>query len=243
MLRRMAVVNRRWIFALPVAGVLAVLTGCSGTTTNVQNPPPPPSSTVSIAFQPAPPASVSLAAMTPVTAVVTDDSSNAAADWALLCQRNANCGTLFPLPTASGAPATYSPPPSISGNSQTFTIEAFATADHNKNIVAPIAVTGFAGNLKGPYVFETQGADANGPFQLAGVIVLDGNGGITSGEQTHSDPLLTVSDPVTGGSYSIGPDGRGTLTINTADLNIGQQGIENLSLVFLSSSEALIATL
>ena len=226
-----------------VAGATAILAGCGGSTTNVQNPPAPPSTAVSIAFQPAPVQAISLNSATSLTAVVSDDPNSAGVDWSLLCQSNSNCGTLLPLHTASGSPASYTPPAVISGNSQTFTIEAFATADHNTNIVTSITVTGFAGNLKGTYVFETQGSDANGPFQLAGAIVLDGNGVITSGEQTHSDYLLTVSDPITGGAYYIGPDGRGTLTINTADVNIGQQGIENLSLVMLSSSQALIATL
>ena len=225
------------------AVMTAVFTGCGGSTTNVQNPPPPASSNVSIAFQPVPVQAISLNAATTLTAVVNDDSSNAGVDWSLLCQTGSNCGTLSPLHTASGAAARYTPPPVISGNSQTFTIEAFATADHNTNIVTSITVTGFAGNLKGTYVFETQGSDANGPFQLAGAIVLDGNGRITSGKQTHSDYLLTVSDAITGGSYYIGPDGRGTLSIQTADLNIGQQGMENLSLVMLSSSQAFIATL
>jgi hypothetical protein len=82
----------------------------------------------------------------------------------------------------------------------------------------------------------------NSAFQLAGVIVLDGNGGVTSGEQTHSDYLSSVSDPITGGSYFVGPDGRGTLTINTADQNIGQAGIENLSFVVLDNTRALIQT-
>jgi hypothetical protein len=222
--------------------VLAVLIGCGGST-NVQNPPAPAASNVSIAFQPAPPAGISLSATTPLTAVVSNDSSNAGVDWALLCQSNANCGTLLPLHTASGAATTYSPPATISGNTQTFTIEAFATVNHNLNVVTGITVTGFASNLKGTYVFETKGIDANGPFQLAGVIVLDGNGGLTSGEQTHCDSLQCYADTITGGSYYIGPDGRGTLTINTADQNIGQQGIENLCLVFLSNSEALVATL
>ncbi len=233
---------RRWILLLLAAVMIAVLAGCGGSTMNVQNPPAPPSSNISIAFQPTPPASISLNATTALTAVVTNDSSNAGVDWSLLCQSNANCGTLLPLHTASGAAATYTPPPTIAGNSQTFTIEAFATADHTKNVVASIGVTGFASSLKGTYVFETKGVDVNGVFQLAGVIVLDGNGGVSSGEQTHSDAARSVSDPITGGSYYIGPDGRGTLTLNTADQNIGQLGIENLSLVFLSSSQALIAT-
>jgi len=234
---------RKWILLLLSVAMVALLAGCGGSATNVQNPPAPAASTVSIAFQPMPPEAISLSATATLTAVVSNDSSNAGVDWSLLCQSGANCGTLLPLHTASGAAATYMPPATISGNSQTFTIEAFATADHSKNVVAAISVTGFASNLKGTYVFETKGIDANGPFQLAGVIVLDGNGGITSGEQTHSDYLLSVSDPITGGSYYIGPDGRGTLTINTADQNIGQLGVENLSLVFLSNSQALIATL
>src|SRR6266567_4989600 len=245
MLRRLGVANRnrRGVLALVAAGMIAVLTGCGGSTTNVQNQAAPPSATISIAFEPAPDRAVSLNATTDLTAVVTNDSSNVGVDWALLCSSGSNCGTLLPLHTASGAAATYTPPSVISGNSQTFTIEAFATADHNTNVIAPITVTGFAGSLKGTYVLATQGIDANGPFQLAGAIVLDGNGGITSGEQTHSDYLHTVSDSVTGGSYYIGPDGRGTLTINTTDVNIGQQGVENLSLVYLSGSQALMATL
>lgn len=235
--------TRSQILTLFAAVLGAVLTGCGGSTTNVQNPPPPASTNVSIAFQPVPVQTISLNAATTLTAVVNDDSSNAGVDWSLLCQTGSNCGTLSPLHTASGAAASYAPPPVISGNSQTFAIEAFATADHNTNIVTSITVTGFAGNLKGTYVFETQGSDANGPFQLAGAIVLDGNGRITSGEQTHSDYLLTVSDPITGGSYYISPDGRGTLTLNTANPNIGQLGVENLSLVIISSSQAFLTTL
>jgi hypothetical protein len=242
-IRRFAVALGRSILLLLSAAIVAALAGCGGSTTNVQNPPAPPSSPVSIAFQPAPATSVTLNSNTPITAVVSNDPRNAGVDWALLCQNHANCGTLSPLHTASGAPATYTPPGTISGNAQGVTIEAFATADQTKNAVTAITVTGFANSLQGTYVFETRGIDANGPFQLAGVIVLDGNGGITSGEQTHSDILLSVADPISGGSYTIGPDGRGTLTLNTADQNIGQQGIENLGLVFLSSSHALIATL
>lgn len=234
---------RKSIISFFPAAILATLAACGGGTSNIQNPPAPASTSVSIAFQPAPASAIPLGANAALTAVVTNDPTNSGVDWSLLCQSNASCGSLFPLHTASGASATYKPPATISGNSQTFTIEAFATADHTKNIAAALAVTGFASNLKGTYVFASKGIDANGPFQLAGVIVLDGDGGIVSGEQTHSDSLLSVSDTITGGSYYLGPDGRGTLTLNTADQNIGQQGIENLALVFLSNSNALIATL
>jgi hypothetical protein len=221
---------------------MLIFSGCSGPSTNVQNPPPPPLTNVSITFQPSPPTSVSVGASTPITAVVNDDTTTAGVDWALLCPSNANCGKLSPSHTASGGAVTYTSPSVISGNSQTFTIEGFATADHTKNVLASITVTGFASILRGTYVFATQGEDANSAFQLAGAIVLDGNGGITSGEQTHSDSLGSVSDAITGGSYFVGPDGRGTLTINTADQNIGQAGAENLSVVVVDNSRALIQT-
>jgi hypothetical protein len=232
------------ILLLLAVGVLTLLPGCGGgSTNNVQNPPPPEPSPVSIAFQPAPPSSVVLNSSATLTAVVANDPAQAGVDWSLLCAASSGCGSLSPLHTASGAAATYTPPSTISGNNQTFTIEAFATSDHTKNLVTPLTVTGFASALKGTYIFQTRGIDANGVFQLAGAIVLDGNGAITSGEQTHSDIVLSIHDPISGGAYYIGPDGRGTITINTADTAIGQQGVENLSLVFLSSSQALIATL
>jgi hypothetical protein len=234
----------RGIRSLICIAASAVLSACGGNNNlTLQNPSVPATTPVSIVFNPAPTGSLSLAGTAMLTAVVNNDPSNAGVDWALLCQAGTTCGTLQPLHTASGKPATYAPPPTISGNSQAVTIEAFASADHNSNVVTSLTVIGFDLNLKGNYVFATQGEDANGPYQLAGVIVLDGNGNVTGGEQTHNDPLISVSDPITGGTYYIGQDGRGTLTINTADQNIGQLGIENLALVFLSSSKALIQTL
>jgi hypothetical protein len=226
--------------------IAVLLAGCSGTNNlTLQNPPAPSEASVSIAFDPTPTASISLVQAATFTAVVSDDPSNAGVDWVLLCQSGMNCGTISPLHTASSHPVSYKPPPSITGNNQVVSIEAFASANHSSNISTKLAVTGFASNLKGTYVFATQGADGNtgGPYQIAGVVVLDGNGNVTGGEQTFADTLLSVSDTITGGSYYIGPDGRGTLTINTADQNIGQAGIENLGFVFLSSSQAIIETL
>lgn len=210
---------------------------------NVQNPPAPSTAQVSISFNPTPAQTVSLAGTVPLTAVVSNDASSAGVDWALLCGGGTNCGTLKPLHTASGSVTTYTPPGSITGNSMSLTIEAFATADHSSNAVTALTVTAFGSSLKGNYVFATRGEDANGIFQLAGVVALDGNGNVTSGEQTHNDPLISSFDAITGGSYYVGPDGRGTLTLITADSNIGQQGTENLALVVLSNSKALIATL
>jgi hypothetical protein len=238
---------------LSLAGI-AALAACGGPNNlTLQNPTAAASTSASIAFSSTPVKSINLEGTASLTAVVSNDPTDAGVDWALLCQNAGNCGTLKLLHTSSGSPTIYQPPASITGNSQAVTIEAFATANHTANVTASLTVTGFAGNLKGTYVFETTGEDGNvGAFQLAGAITLDGNGNVTSGEQTYCDAiapspgvqyLVSVADKITGGSYYIGPDGRGTLTLNTADQNVGQGGIENFAFVFLSSSHVLIQTL
>ena len=252
--RRLAVAIRQWILLLLPAAMFSVMAGCSGSSTaNIQNPPAPPAATpVSIVFQPAPAASVFINSTTNFTAVVSNDSSNSGVDWSLECQNPGNCGSLSAPHTASGQATIYTPPATLSGNNQPVTILAFATADHTKNVVAGLIVTAFGGTLKGTYVLQAQGLDSSlNPYQFAGVIVLDGNGGISSGEQTVNffDPnpnisaLISKPDVVTGGSYFLGPDGRGTININTNDQDLGTSGTEMFSFVFLSSSQTLITAL
>ena len=84
-------------------------------------------------------------------------------------------------------------------------------------------------NLNGTYVFSAAGADGNGYFiAFAGTFMANGSGGITGGtvDVNSNDPgigpLLELS--VTGGSYSVGVDGRpsnqaGLLTLQTASGN------------------------
>src|SRR5260370_5749047 len=95
--------------------MIAVLAGCSGGTFNVQNPPPPPPSKLSIAYQPAPVGSILINATTDLTAVVSNDPSNAGGDWSVTCSNAGNCGSLCSPPTASGQPATYTPALAPSG--------------------------------------------------------------------------------------------------------------------------------
>jgi hypothetical protein len=242
-------------FLLPAA-MMFVLAGCGGSTVNVQNEPPPPLSKVSIAFQPAPVASIQISGSAPLTAVVTNDPTNAGVDWQVACPVIGQCGTLSAPHTSSGQGTIYTPPSALSGNTQTFTVVAFATADHSQNVTAPISVTAFGVNLQGTFVLQVQGIDSSlQPYQFAGVVVLDGNGGVTSGEQTvnffdqnpNIETSISKSDPITGGSYFLGPDGRGTITVHTADTDIGASngnignGTETFTFVSLSSSQALVA--
>ena len=250
-MRRFGVAINRWVLLLVSVVMISALGGCGGSTFNVQNPPPPPPSNISIAFQPPPATSLLIDATTPLTATVTNDSSNSGVTWTLTCPNTGNCGTLSALHTESGMPTVYTPPAVISGNSQSVSIVAFATADQNQNVVAPISIIAFGSDLQGNYVLQVQGFDINNQvnYQLAGQIMLDGSGGITAGEQTvnffDSNPnvnaLVTKTDTISGGSYFLGPDGRGTITINTGDLDIGGNGVESFTFIFLSNAQSQVA--
>src|ERR1700734_1825614 len=233
-LRRRAVATHRWIFTLLPAVALVILAGCGGgSTANVHNPPPPPPSTITITFQSEPAPTLNISFSENLTASVNNDPNNDGVDWSLTCGTPSNCGTLTVngnsvTHTASGAPITYTAPSALSTNTLVVEIVAYATADHTKNVVAPITVSTFDSSLN--------------PYQFAAAIVLDGNGNITGGEQTANYAASgSLADQNLTGSYFIGNDGRGTITLNTNDVSIGGNGLESFTFVYLSSSRALLA--
>jgi len=142
------------------------------------------------------------------SADVSNDPNNYGVDWSVSCQGQSNCGTLSTIHTDSGGSVTYTPPPTLSSNSASVTIIAFATADHSKNVTAPLTITAFGSSLQGTYVFAAKGSDSGSlAFQVAGVVILDGNGGITSGQQT-------LNSGVAGGSST-------TAVLSTSSYFIG----------------------
>jgi hypothetical protein len=210
---------------------------------------PAPSAALSIAFQSLPPTSVALGFTTSLTAVVSNDPYDYGVDWSVTCT-SSDCGSVSPLHTQSDVATTYTPPTTFAGDQLTVNIVAFATADHTKNIPASINVTAFLGILDGTYVFQAQGSNTDrsygskvGPYQIAGVVKLDGNGGVVGGEQTFSDRFRSGSTTITGGNYTVAEDGRGLLTLITSDTTLGKanSGTETFSLVYLNNSESLIA--
>lgn len=239
--------KRRNLFLLAVAMTLPLAAcGGGGSTANVQNPSAPPQSNVSIAFKPEPGASLAVGFTEDVAAVVTNDPNNYGVDWSLVCPKgvgSGNCGALSAIHTASGQANTYTAPATLPGNSMAVEIVAYATASPSSNVVAPVTITSFNSSLQaGTYILEAQGADSNlNPYQFAAALVLDGNGNIRNGEQTANYISGSLSDSNLTGSYFVGNDGRGTITINTNDNQIGQNGVETFALVHLSSSHALIS--
>jgi len=233
---------RERILLLVVGLIILGSTACGSGGNHVQNPPPPPGSTVSVAFDPAPVSGLSISSSTEITAVVTNDPSSDGVDWSVTCNDKGNCGSLSALHSQSGEAVTYTPPPAMTGNTESVNIVAFASADHTKNVVAAIALTAFANALKGTYIFQTSGVDSGGlNYQLAGVLTFDGNGAIVSGEQSMSSITGFLTTPVAqGSSYFIGADGRGFITLNTTDQS-GQPVTEHFSMTVLSPAKALIA--
>ena len=82
-------------------------------------------------------------------------------------------------------------------------------------------------------------------FKWSPLVVLDGSGNIIAGESTFDflDPNTgsvtssTGAIVATGSSYFLGPDGRGSITINSSNNSIGPQ---TFSLAYLSNAHLFV---
>jgi hypothetical protein len=84
------------------------------------------------------------------------------------------------------------------------------------------------------------------PYESTGIFVLDGNGNITSGQQTLNtvtgfSTTYTVQGSSTPSTYFVGSDGRGSITLNLQPTGNGGSIQETYSFVVLSSANALVA--
>jgi hypothetical protein len=100
-------------------------------------------------------------------------------------------------------------------------------------------------NLMGTYVFSSTGVDSTGGLFLTAVgsLAADGKGGINSGGTVDIvgasfAATSPVAQPITGGSYSVGVDGRGQIHFNTT--TSGGAITITLDFVLTSSKHGLI---
>jgi len=207
-----------------------------------------------------------------VTCSSIDPAGAPSCGFLSICPPNAPAGTCT-MHSASGTAVSYIPPAVPYGDaftdqsgtftndqivaSQTVNITTFATADHTKNVTTQVTVDSYVNVLSGTYVFQVKGSDINSiPYQITGVLAFDGKGNITSGQETLNSvttgnitPGFSMTYTVQSSdglpsSYFIGPDGRGTITLNlqpTSNSAVNPPIQETFSLVVLSSSQALIA--
>lgn len=203
-------------------------------TVTITNPP------ITIQFVVPPPASLQTNATALMSASVQNDSQNLGVDWSVTCG-SSNCGSFNPSHTQSGVETTYTAPPTVPTGG-TVTITAASTADPTKTVSAMVTITssGMTQLLTGPYAFTFSGTDGNGFYTAGGGLISDGNGNITAGEEDFQDfntlPLLTMIT----GTYAIGADGRGTMSLKTTFSNIGVNGTQTLTLVVVSPNHVLI---
>jgi hypothetical protein len=90
----------------------------------------------------------------------------------------------------------------------------------SSNPITPPATGKFSNaSLQGSYSFSMSGTDASaapGAFiARVGSFIADGKGNIMAGMEDLSDAGTVQTVQFTGGSYSIGANGKGTLTLNT----------------------------
>jgi hypothetical protein len=90
--------------------------------------------------------------------------------------------------------------------------------------------------LFGTYAFTASGKAGGNFASVAGSVTFDGQGGVTGGVE---DTLGAASATITGGSYHVGSDGRGNLTLQTsAGPSTWQFILVNHSQVLLESFDA-----
>ena len=114
----------------------------------------------------------------------------------------------------TGAPTTIGP--------TSFTVKATDSATPTpQTATQPLSIVVSASGvsnseLNGQYAFLLSGFDAGGPVAIAGEFIADGAGHLTNGLQDVNRTSGVSTSQAFTGTYAIGADNRGTLTIGTA---------------------------
>jgi hypothetical protein len=128
--------------------------------------------------------------------------------WSVTCP-SGPCGTV-------DNNGLYTAPASLP-NPTTMTITATSTIDPNGSDTSSVfLVSSFNNRLKGSNAFHFSGYDNVGPVLVVGNFNADGSGHITAGQEDISRSGGVQSLTITGGTYSVGSDNRGSLNLTTS---------------------------
>jgi hypothetical protein len=190
---------------------------------------------------------IPLGAVRPFIAHADGDPFDQGVTWALSgtgCNGTA-CGTISATKTGalgSGSPENlsaytfYTAPLSMPSPS-TVTLTATSVTNPAYSAISTITVTPTNnGLLNGTYAFLFHGFDSNGELAMAGRFHADGAGNITDGIQdVNSVTLVSGNSPMSfSGTYIIGPDNKGQMTLTDA------RGVATFS--FVSNSAGTMAS-
>jgi flagellar basal body rod protein FlgG len=131
---------------------------------------------------------------------------------AAMCQSNPPCT----------ATANYTPP-AVPPPGGTIVVNVFLNIDNTQSAGAAITLTYAAPSIQGSYAFSVAGQNAAGFFARAGqftATIVGGVGTLSGFEDIHT-PTTVTTDTAVSGTYTVGPDGRGTavLTDTTGTTN------------------------
>jgi hypothetical protein len=174
----------------------------------------PPPLTVSVAItSPASAPTIQQGQTVNITATVTNDTGNKGVTWSLSGQGS--------LSAQTSTTVTYNAPASVSSNIVA-TVTATSVADNTKsaslNITVTPSVANNNGKFSGQYAFLVSGFDdATGDrFAYIGSFSADGSGVITVGVEDENLPSGVQNSVPIRGTYSVGTDNRGTMTLANA---------------------------
>ena len=223
-----------------------------------------PKQLIIVAMTTPPPSATEIKLSAPLSATVTNDASNGGVLWTLACDTGADCGTLTAASSASGDTIGYTAPSTIpaddivpgkpGASGMLVVVTATSATDSTIFASANMVVTSITDTsfLSGSYAFYVEGFDANGfLYTAAGSVNLDGAGNVMSGEEDFFDaanPTPSIADVIVSGSYQVGQDGRGSLTVDVdtpgshavPDPTVGVGGVETFSIVVANNNHALI---
>ncbi len=156
---------------------------------------------------------------TTFTATVTNDPTNAGAQWELTQGGNAcspGCGAVSPANTASGQATTYFAPSTVPSNA-TVTLSALSSAQVTASGSATITISSSAAAARfaGSYAFAFDGYDASGPVAIAGRFTADAAGNVTGIDDATRASGVSTAEPFSG-SYTVSAGGQGSLALESA---------------------------
>jgi hypothetical protein len=165
-------------------------------------------------------------------------------NWSVTCTGGTGtnpCGSFSPVNTDTGIETTYTAPtvaPTGGSVIITATSAASGVTASDSTPAIPITANTSEGLLSGQYAFNISGENGFGFFGAVGSIIADGQGHITMGEEDTAPINTCGASSVTGitGTYTVGSNGSGTITLNTGSNCFGASGTQNFSFSVVGSS-------
>jgi hypothetical protein len=132
----------------------------------------------------------------------------------------ASCGTIDSSGKYTAPPAAPKPP------LVTVTATSFANSSVSGSATVVLGSNPDNSKLNGHYAFLLGGYDGDGNVAMAGSFIADGNGNITNGvaDDNFSSAIFVATSLAFTGTYSVGPDNRGSMTITVSSAKVFASG-------------------